>query len=136
MAENDYRYECDECGRIGTEDDGISGDGDDCPDEECDGTVRLLLTPRARYVKNNFGDEIESHEHRGGGSFDFEEVEERFLLIEYDDRAGCWLTSHPSPESAASYLDGQEYPPNHSDLRDLDNPDDRYVEILTFEKRP
>lgn len=32
-------YLCDTCGTVGTEDDGISGHGDDCPDEECGGTI-------------------------------------------------------------------------------------------------
>jgi len=33
-------YICDTCGRVGSEDDGISGPGDDCPDEECGGSIR------------------------------------------------------------------------------------------------
>lgn len=34
-----YPYQCDTCGRLGTEDDGITGVGDECPDEDCDGTI-------------------------------------------------------------------------------------------------
>lgn len=36
-------YHCDGCGRVGTRDDGIAGDGDDCPDEDCDGTVHWKI---------------------------------------------------------------------------------------------
>jgi hypothetical protein len=39
---SDVHLRCDVCGRIGTVDDGISGDRDDCPDEECEGTVHSL----------------------------------------------------------------------------------------------
>lgn len=34
-----YPYCCTECGRVGTRDDGIQRIGDDCPDEECTGTI-------------------------------------------------------------------------------------------------
>ncbi len=34
-----YEFYCDSCGRVGSTDDGISDDGDDCPDEDCDGIV-------------------------------------------------------------------------------------------------
>lgn len=34
-------YTCHTCGRVGSEDDGISGVGDDCPDEECGGIIRF-----------------------------------------------------------------------------------------------
>lgn len=37
----DTEFECDGCGRVGNRDDGISADGDECPDEECDGTVHI-----------------------------------------------------------------------------------------------
>lgn len=37
-----YEFECDTCGTQGTTDDGISDDGDDCPDENCPGTVYRL----------------------------------------------------------------------------------------------
>ena len=39
---SDYRFYCDECRRVGNEDDGIAAAGDPCPDEECSGTVHLL----------------------------------------------------------------------------------------------
>jgi DNA polymerase III alpha subunit (gram-positive type) len=35
-----YPYICDTCGKWGVPDDGISGVGDDCPDEECPGTIQ------------------------------------------------------------------------------------------------
>ena len=41
-GEDDYRYHCQTCDRIGTTDDGITGVGDDCPDEDCDGTIEAL----------------------------------------------------------------------------------------------
>lgn len=41
--DDDNSYECDTCGRIGTVDDGISGDGGECPDEDCGGTVHVVL---------------------------------------------------------------------------------------------
>jgi len=40
-----YPYYCNTCWRVGTEDDGIEGVGSDCPDEDCDGTIRRN-TPR------------------------------------------------------------------------------------------
>lgn len=36
-----YPYTCTACGRSGTRDDGISGIGDDCPDEDCPGTITM-----------------------------------------------------------------------------------------------
>lgn len=41
-----YSFVCDECGTIGTTDDGFNGPGDDCPrawddDDPCDGKMRL-----------------------------------------------------------------------------------------------
>ncbi len=33
-------YFCDTCGCYGNEEDGINGAGDDCPDENCDGTIQ------------------------------------------------------------------------------------------------
>lgn len=33
-------YVCNTCGKVGSEDDGISGRGDECPDEECEGTIQ------------------------------------------------------------------------------------------------
>lgn len=35
-------FRCPECGREGNTDDGISGPGDDCPDEDCAGLVEAL----------------------------------------------------------------------------------------------
>jgi hypothetical protein len=40
--DEDARYLCNGCGRIGNADDGISADGDECPDEECGGTVHRI----------------------------------------------------------------------------------------------
>jgi hypothetical protein len=36
---DNYPFRCPECGRFGTEDDGIEGVGDECPDEDCDGII-------------------------------------------------------------------------------------------------
>lgn len=36
---NNYPFACDTCGCVGTEDDGIEGIGDECPDLECSGTI-------------------------------------------------------------------------------------------------
>lgn len=38
---DDARYVCDTCGTVGTCDDGIEWEGDECPDADCDGTVEL-----------------------------------------------------------------------------------------------
>jgi len=38
---DDARFLCDGCGRIGTVDD-LCAHGEPCPDEECDGTTRMM----------------------------------------------------------------------------------------------
>lgn len=42
----DVHFLCDGCGRVGTEEDGIYDDGDECPDEECEGTVDMVELKR------------------------------------------------------------------------------------------
>lgn len=39
---DDASYVCDACGTQGNADDGISGDGDECPDEDCPGNVHII----------------------------------------------------------------------------------------------
>lgn len=124
--------ECDSCGVEIDERDAAYGeqfDGQDlCGD--C-----LSLSAWGRYIRDNFSEELESYEARAGEPFELTGVD-RFLLVEYDDRAGYWLTTHGTAEDAARYLTTQEYPPNWTELHDLNSPDDRYDEITTFVKRP
>jgi hypothetical protein len=60
--------------------------------------------------------------------------EHRYLLVEKSSRsAEVWLTTHGSPEAAAAYRDGQEYPEDWSDAKlvDLDSGDE-LVPTTTF----
>lgn len=95
----------------------------------------LRLSSWGRYIRDNFSEELESYEARAGEPFELTGVD-RFLLVEYDDRAGYWLTTHGTPQDAARYLTAQEYPPNWTELHDLNSPDDKYDEVTTFVKRP
>lgn len=91
-----YSFVCDECGTIGTTDDGFDGPGDYCPawddDDPCDGTMRLRgefyhYSDETGMERWHDGDSTEQRCHDGVG-----------LIMKREVSFETWIATFPDAD--------------------------------------